>query len=227
MECLYPLWRKMMRSIILHSPGRSRFLFPQRTPMFCKTVIKNLQLVVKGFVCVAAAVTTVVVPLQKPTSKQQQSFTGDLQTFTVTLCTSRLMLEKDDELIDSKFICSRGYWVNTLVLKNNCYMCGSAIQAFCLWYIWLEFCRQFLIYASHLWHFWLHLEWMWWDYDCVTVFDIFQSLVKARQQKSSSHNVFYSFYMIFLSNLPHQSLPMRISNQFQWVCVDLLPSPSI
>lgn len=36
MECLSLLWRKMMRSIILHSLGRHRFLFPCGVPALCK-----------------------------------------------------------------------------------------------------------------------------------------------------------------------------------------------
>lgn len=36
MGCLSLLWRKMMRSIILHSLGRHRFLFPCGVPALCK-----------------------------------------------------------------------------------------------------------------------------------------------------------------------------------------------
>lgn len=36
MECLSLLWRKMMRSIILHSLGTHRFLFPCGVPALCK-----------------------------------------------------------------------------------------------------------------------------------------------------------------------------------------------
>lgn len=68
------------------------FYFPEEYVCSVKTLIKNLQWVVKGLVCVADAVTTVIFPLQKPTSKQQQSFTGGLKTFIVLLCTLRLRL---------------------------------------------------------------------------------------------------------------------------------------
>lgn len=48
MECLSPLWRKMMRSIILHSPSRYRFLFPRRIPVFCKNIDQEFTVSCKG-----------------------------------------------------------------------------------------------------------------------------------------------------------------------------------
>lgn len=48
MECLSPLWRKMMRSIILHSPGRYGFLFPRRIPAFCKNTDQEFTASCKG-----------------------------------------------------------------------------------------------------------------------------------------------------------------------------------
>lgn len=93
------------------------FYFPEEYPCSVKTLIKNLQRVVKGLVCVAAAVTTVIFPLQKLTSKQQQSFTGDHQTFIVPLCTSRLRLAR---MMDSNFGCSS----SLITTVASCYLFG-------------------------------------------------------------------------------------------------------
>lgn len=65
------------------------FYFLEEFPHSVKTLIKNLQWVVKGFECAAAAV---IFPPRTFMSKQQHSLTGELQTFIVHLCTLRLRL---------------------------------------------------------------------------------------------------------------------------------------
>lgn len=48
MECLSLLWRKMMRSIILQSPGRYKFLFPWGIPVFYKNIDQEFTVSCKG-----------------------------------------------------------------------------------------------------------------------------------------------------------------------------------
>lgn len=51
-ECLSLLWRKMMRSIILHSLGRHRFLFPWGAPVLCKNIDQEFTVSCKGlYIC--------------------------------------------------------------------------------------------------------------------------------------------------------------------------------
>lgn len=114
------------------------FYFPEEYLCSVKTLIKNLQWVVKGLVCAAAAVTTVIFPLQKLTSKQQQSFTGEIKTFIIPLCTLRL-----------RFSCSRSDWNTSLIFKNNSYI----------------FLTRKFSSMSHLRRLWLDCAWMWWDYE--------------------------------------------------------------
>lgn len=152
------------------------FYFPEEYLCSVKTLIKNLQWVVKGLVRVAAAVTTVIFPQQELAGKQQQSFTGELKTFIVPLCTLRLRWAgMIDSLIQSFFSAgvtelSSSFFTQATATSHNPYCMN---QAYCLLYICCWFmdtisgisdwilteCGGIMHLITALWHFRNHKGW--------------------------------------------------------------------
>lgn len=141
------------------------FYFPEEYLCSIKTLIKNLQWVVKGLVCVAAAVTTVILPLQKLTSKQQESFTGEFRTFITLLCTLRLRLGR---MMDSGFSCRRVYWVILFQKDSSCLMIPfGGINQVCYSISFARIRCLLLCTLINISDVWLDYHWMLTDYESI------------------------------------------------------------
>lgn len=108
MECLSLLWRKMMRSIILHSLGRYKFLFPWRIHMFYKNIDQEFTVSCKGACMCGSCCHHSHITTAETYEWTTAELYWRIQDFHYTTSHLEAEVRKDD-----------GWWIQGLVAKGS------------------------------------------------------------------------------------------------------------